>query len=117
MKKLYPPKVEKAVATLLNHPAVCAPALRRAVEAYSARLGGVDREAFELPEALNDYVSKVAVHADKVADGDVAQLKAAGYSEDAIFEITLCAALGAGLARMERGLALLKGGDDASENS
>jgi hypothetical protein len=117
MKKLYPPKVEEAVETLLTHPAVCTTTLRRAVEAHAARLGGADREVPELPEDLNDYVSKVALHAYKTTDGDVERLKEAGYSEDAIFEITLCAAMGAGLARMERGLALLKGGDNASDNS
>jgi hypothetical protein len=116
MKQPYPPKVQKTVETLLNHPAVCAPPLRRAVEAQAARLGGADRSVSVLPEDLNDYVSKVALHADKVTDSDIDRLKGAGYSEDAIFEITLCAAMGAGLARMERGIALLKGGDNASEN-
>jgi hypothetical protein len=117
MKKPYPPKVEKAIETLLTHPAVCTPALRRAVEALAARLGGADREVSELPENLNDYVSNVALHAYRITDGDVEQLKEVGYSEDAIFEITLCAAMGVGLSRMERGFAMLKGGDNASENS
>ena len=117
MKKPYPPKVGKAVETLLTHPAVCSPALRRAVEAYAARLGGADRDVSELAENLHDYVSKVALHAYRTTDSDIEQLKKAGYFEDAIFEITLCAAMGVGLSRMERGFAMLKGGDNASENS
>lgn len=52
---------------------------------------------------------KVARHAYTVTDGDIAALREAGYSEDAIFEITLSAAVGAGLARLERGLAVLRG--------
>jgi alkylhydroperoxidase/carboxymuconolactone decarboxylase family protein YurZ len=39
----------------------------------------------------------------------VAALRAAGYSEDAIFEIVASVAVGAGLGRLERGLAALRG--------
>jgi hypothetical protein len=39
------------------------------------------------------------------------EMKRAGYSEDEIFEITLSATLGPSLARLERGLALLDGGE------
>ena len=38
---------------------------------------------------------------------DIEELKGCGYSEDAIFEITLCAAVGASMARLERGLEIL----------
>ena len=55
-------------------------------------------------------VEKVARHAYLVTYADVAALRDGGYSEDAIFEITLSAALGAGMARLERGFAAL--GDD-----
>jgi alkylhydroperoxidase family enzyme len=61
-----------------------------------------------VPEELTRYVDKVAKHAYKVTDADVEALHLAGYSEDAIFEITLSAALGAGLARLERGLEALR---------
>jgi len=64
-----------------------------------------------VPEALQSlvaaYVDKVSRHAYRVTDEDVAALKAEGYSEDAIFEITVAAAVAAGLYRMKRGLALL----------
>jgi hypothetical protein len=42
-------------------------------------------------------------------------LRRAGYSEDAIFEITVSAALGAGMIRLERGLAAMKGDTDAAQ--
>jgi alkylhydroperoxidase family enzyme len=109
MKVSYPSKVQTAVNALLTQPAVCTPALRQAVEAYAARLGGGDRPAQELPLELVSYVKKVALYAYKVTDEDVQELKEAGYSEDMIFEITLCASVGAGLARFERGLQALKG--------
>ncbi len=92
-------------------------ALRQAVEARAAALGGRpgQENAGELPANITTYVDKVALHAYKTTDADIENLLQAGYSEDAIFEITLSAALGAGLARLERGLAALKGEIDATE--
>jgi len=56
---------------------------------------------------LIPYINKVALQAYKITDSDVEQLKSQNYSEDEIFELTISAALGAGLARLERGLELL----------
>ena len=110
MKGLYPPRVQKAVDALLTTPAVCTAELRQGVEAYAARLGGGKREAPEITADLVDYVRNVVLYAYKTTDEDIQRLKEAGYSEDVIFEITLCASMGAGLARLEQGLAALKGG-------
>jgi hypothetical protein len=116
-----PPKVQKAVHSLLASPATCAPELRHAIEAYAATLSGAARQLPEtgipIPPDLLPYLKKVALHAYKITDEDVQHLKAAGYSEDTIFEITLCAAVGAGLARMEQGLLALKGASDALAGS
>lgn len=109
------PLVRDLVDSILTTPGETNPALRRAVEARSAALGGrpdpgaSTAKEIEIPEALRSYVDKVARHAYEVTDADVDDLRKAGYSEDAIFEITLSAALGAGLSRMERGLAALRG--------
>ena len=72
--------------------------LRATVEAFAA-----GRPA-ELPEDLRPYVEKVATLAYTVTDADVDALRDAGYSEDAIFELTLAAALGAAQARWAAGL-------------
>lgn len=109
VKDLFPIRVKKAVEALLTNPAVTTPALRQAIEAHAARISGGVRQAAEIPTDLEAYINKVTRHAYKVTDQDVQQLKQAGYSEDAIFEITLCASVGAGLARFERGLHALKG--------
>jgi hypothetical protein len=61
----------------------------------------------QLPSELRSYVDKVAKHAYKVTDEDVEALKRAGHSEDAIFEVTAAAALGAAILRLERGLIAL----------
>ncbi len=110
MKGLYPFKVQKAVDTLLTSPGACTPKLRQAVEAYAASLCGGREEVPEITADLTDYVRKVALYAYKTTDEDIQRLKEAGYSEDAVFEITLSASMGAGLTRLERGLTVLKGG-------
>jgi hypothetical protein len=56
------------------------------------------RAAFEntgLPDPLKTLVDKVARHAHRVTDGDVGAVRAAGLTEDQIFELVVCAAIGA----------------------
>ena len=88
---------------------------RRLEEAVLHSLGTLDpatRQAIaeerDVPTALRAYVGKVHRHAYKVIDEDIAELRAAGYSEDQIFEATLAAALGAGRVRLHAGLAALR---------
>jgi len=59
------------------------------------------------PPELATYVEKVRLHAYRVTDGDVDALKAAGFSEDEIFEHTVSAAVAAGLERLDAGLRAL----------
>ncbi|HEY6911924.1 MAG TPA: hypothetical protein VI356_21280 [Myxococcales bacterium] len=63
-----------------------------------------------LPEPIAGYVRKVHEAAWKVTDEDVGALLAGGLSEDQVYELTLSAALGAGLARFEAGMRALRGG-------
>ncbi|MFN8443479.1 MAG: hypothetical protein U0175_22065 [Caldilineaceae bacterium] len=107
---MLPVQVRKLRDKLLTCAGVIKPEERRQIEAYAARLSGGQREPVSIPVALQPYVDKVTKYAYKVTDNDIAQLKAAGYSEDAIFEITVSATLGASSARFERGLNLLHGG-------
>lgn len=55
------------------------------------------------PPEMDRYLEKVRLHAYKVVDRDVDELKAA-FSEDEIFEHTVAAAVAAGLERLEAGL-------------
>ena len=59
------------------------------------------------PPDFATYLDKVRAHAYRVTDADVQALKDAGYTEDQIFEHTVSAAVAAGLARLEAGLAAL----------
>lgn len=72
------------------------------------RWAAFHRRVEELPPDLRAYVEMVAKHAYRVTDQDVEALKRAGHSEDAIFEITAAAALGAAIMRLERGLIVLR---------
>ncbi len=110
--------VQRMVEAVLSGPGETDPGLRRAIEAWAAKLGGrPGAEVVEIPAELTGYVTKVALHAYKTLEADIEALRNAGYSEDAIFEITLSAAIGAGQARLERGLAALKGARDAAQET
>lgn len=61
---------------------------------------------------LSAYVDKVRQHAYRVTDEDLATLRRSGLSEDMIFEVTVAAALGAGLVRLRVGLAALQAPGD-----
>ena len=118
MNKHHAAHVQRMVDAVLSRPGDTDPTLRRAIEAWSAKLGGRSgTEVVEIPAELTGYVNKVALHAYKTLDEDIESLRNAGYSEDAIFEITLSAAIGAGQARLERGLAALKGAPDATQEA
>jgi hypothetical protein len=95
--------VQELRASVLESAGVTAPELRRA----AAGLDGT------LPPELTTYIGKVRAHAYKVTDDDTRALQAAGYSEDALFELTVSAALGAALERLAPALAAI----DAVEQS
>ena len=85
------------------------PELRRVIDSYAARLSRTGWARATFPPELEAYVRKVTLYAYKVTDEEIVKLKALGYSEDDLFEITISAALGAGRTRLECGLAALKG--------
>ena len=95
----YQELVDRTRTAVLDSSGHTDPALRHAV-AFGP--------GTQVPDVLRSYVDKVALHAYRVTDGDVAALRSAGYSEDQIFEITAATALGAALRRLERGLAVLE---------
>jgi hypothetical protein len=54
------------------------------------------------------YLAKVRGEAFRITDRDIEALKAAGHSEDEIFEQTVSAAVAAGLERLDAGLKALR---------
>jgi hypothetical protein len=63
----------------------------------------------ELPEPLAAYAAKVRDQSYRITDADFAGLTAGGLSDDAIFEITIAAAVGAALQRLDTGLRAVRG--------
>lgn len=103
MTQRTPERIRKLTARLLEGPGQTQAALRQQIAGRNRSLSPVS-----LPGSLEEYVDKVHHHAYRITDADVASLREVGYTEEAIFELTLSAALGAALLRVERGLALLE---------
>jgi hypothetical protein len=69
--------------------------------------GAPDGAARGLPR-LDALIVTIAKAAYRVTDADIQGLLADGVSEEAVYEAVICAALGAGYWRLERGLAALR---------
>jgi len=97
---------------VLCTPGATSESLRRAVleHAFETRRGGGGGGATSrVPPALSHYVDTIVQHAYRVTDADVRALQAAGQSDDSLFEITVVAAVGAAMHRLQRGMAALRG--------
>jgi alkylhydroperoxidase family enzyme len=69
------------------------------------------RAAFDnadVGEPLSTLIQKVARHAHRVTDEDIAAARASGLSEDQIFEIAVCAAIGQATRQYDAALAALE---------
>ena len=97
---------KRLVDAVLNAPGDTTETQRRAVLEQARETPGAKGN---LSPALTRYVDTVARHAYKVTDADVTALQRAGQSDDSLFEITVAAAVGAALHRLDRGMAALRG--------
>jgi hypothetical protein len=61
----------------------------------------------DVPPPLQTLIAKVASTPTQITDADFAAAKAAGFSEDQIFELVVCAAVGQSDRLYEAGLAAL----------
>ena len=61
-----------------------------------------------LGEPLSTLIDKLARHAYTVTDEDIAGARASGLSEDQIFEIVVCAAIGQATRQYDTALAALE---------
>lgn len=61
----------------------------------------------ELPGPLRALVDKVATRSAQVTDADFAAALEAGFTDDQLFELVVCAAVGASTRQYEAGLAAL----------
>jgi hypothetical protein len=86
--------------TALRGPGRTPRALREAVAGAGA----------DVPAELRALVDKIERHAYRVTDEDLAALKTR-YSDDELFEVVVCAALGASMRRLDAGLRALDAAD------
>jgi len=85
--------------------------VRRVLEGDGNASQSDRRAAFNntgLAEPLGTLVDKVAKHAYRVTDEDITAAKVSGLSEDQVFEIILCAAIGQATRQYETAFAALK---------
>ena len=61
----------------------------------------------DVPAELHSLIDKVVTNPAQISDADFAVAKAAGYSEDDLFELVVCAAVGHSARLYEAGLAAL----------
>jgi hypothetical protein len=60
-----------------------------------------------VPEQWRSLVEKVASRSSQITDQDLDMVRTAGYSDDQIFELIVCAAVGEATRQYEAGLAAL----------
>lgn len=69
----------------------------------------------DVPSPLQALISKVATNPTQITDADFAAAKAAGFSEDQLFELVISAAVGQSDRLYEAGLAALAEATDTWE--
>lgn len=78
------------------------------------------RAAFDnsrLAEPLRTLIDKVAKRAYTVTDEDIAAARASGLTEDQIFEMVVCAAVGQATRQYEAAVAALQAAGERSEHA
>jgi hypothetical protein len=100
--------LDQVERSLLASPGALDPELRRrARNSAFAISGGTEVTGGELPDALTQYVDRVALDAAGITDEDIERLRD-DLDDEVIFEATLLAALGAAALRLKRGLGALE---------
>jgi alkylhydroperoxidase family enzyme len=106
--RLRPPELERARELLLSAEGLTGRRLRLRIERAVRRARGVaGAEGSPLGEPLASYVDKLARHAYRIVDDDVAALRRAGHLDEAIFEVTIVGAFTAALIGVEQLLAAM----------
>jgi hypothetical protein len=71
----------------------------------------------DLAEPLSTLINKVAGHAYKVTEEDIAAAMASGLSEDQIFELVVCAAIGQATRQHDTARAALEAATEKEKRS
>ena len=101
---MLPETIRNLIHRVLNNGIDTQASVRIAAFEHAAQT----KEPSPLPSELRPWVTKVASHPHNTLDRDVDSLRKAGYSDGAIFELTVATAVGASAARYKRGLEALE---------
>ncbi len=97
-----PTEVATVRESMLSADGVTESALRRNVDARVREHWGLAAATpAEVPEELERYLEKLALYAYRISDEEFAAVRAAGYSDEAIYEITVTGALAAATVGVE----------------
>jgi hypothetical protein len=114
MPTILPEDVIRLVRRVLTSPSAHSSSdVRRAVYDYVGALTRNEPPSAAVPPAAEPYLRKVALNAYKVLDREVDAMRNGGSTTDDIFEMTVAAAVSAGVTRMEMALAALEEAYDA----
>ena len=97
MQTRYDEKMRRLEGRLLDGPGATEPQMRRAA---------ADGDPVGDP-LVDGYLEKIRRHAYTLTQADIDAMTAAGWDEDRIFELSICAAFGAARLRQRAGLAAL----------
>jgi hypothetical protein len=67
----------------------------------------------QMPAAAAELVAKIRHQAWRITLADLDALRAVGWTEDQVFELTVAASVGAGLLRLDAGLAAIAAAQNA----
>jgi len=71
----------------------------------------------DLAEPLRTLVHDVATQSSRVTDREIAAVRSAGYSEDQVFELVVCAAVGQANRQYEIAMAALEAAIDGNNHA
>lgn len=94
--------------------------VRRILEGTGKASPSERRTAFNnscITEPLSTLVNKVAKHAYRVIDEDITAVRQSGLSEDQVFEIVICAAVGQATRQYDAALAALEAAPGRDEHA
>jgi hypothetical protein len=77
------------------------------VTSVQMRTGAAGADGVGLPAAVIPVIQKIRNHAYKVTDDDIAALRAAGLDDEAIFELTVAAAVGTAARRLDAAMEVI----------
>ena len=95
-----PSNVQQVLESVLGEQGHSEQVLRKNLFDFAKAAADTETQAPELSSDLQTFMDKLVHYPYKMLDRDVDNLKSLGYSEDQLFEMTLAAAIGAGVGRL-----------------